>query len=428
MMGASLTSQCEQRLSDDTQAIAYRRRRCVRRYVRSLLFAFAIPGMAPAYAEPRIPSGDSVVLEQVPGIHDKSSLALRKLNSTLALDRHDLELALKVARLDIDQSRRLGDPRFLGRAEAALAPWPEEADRTPPEARLLHAVIMQSNHDFAGSIEALERVVAARPGMAQGWLTLAAVHHAQANYPAALHDCGQVAIGMLGLVPDVCTASVMSLVGRAPLALHAVGISLAQNALEARRQPAVAVWALSMQAETADRIGDPSAERYFEQALAVDNSDPYVLGAWSDWLLDHGRPQDVIHLLADYTRIDPLLLRLAIAEQAAGDARLAGSVAELATRFEASRLRGDTVHRREEARFMLVLQHQAPAALELAKANWTVQREPADARILLETAIAAHRPEAAGPVQAWLRDNGVEDIRLNTLAAQAASKARRGKA
>jgi hypothetical protein len=49
------------------------------------------------------------------------------------------------------------------------------------------------------------------------------------------------------------------------------------------------------------------------------------------------------------------------------------------------------------------------AALRLAEANWTVQREPADARILLDAAEASHAPRAAVPVLAWYRSSHIED-------------------
>ena len=392
--------------------------------------ASLLGAMLPAWgtrAAPSIPTSDDVVLERVPGSRDASSARLHGLNAALARNRHDLPLALQVARLDLDQSRRLGDPRFLGRAQAALAPWPIEAADAPPDVLLLQAIIQQSNHDFDGSVATLRRVLAAKPDTAQAWLVLAAVHQAQARYDDALRDCGQVATRTLGLVPDTCTASVMSLVGRAPLSLRAVAISLDQNMLEAHAEPSVAAWALSLAAETADRIGDPAAESYYRKALAAAPDDPYVLGAWSDWLLDSDRPGDVIALLADRTRIDPLLLRLALAEQRIGAPGLAQHVGELASRFEASRLRGDTVHRREEARFELELQHRPELALRLAEANWTVQREPADARILLEAARAAGHPEAADPVRLWLQHNGVQDLRLTALANQAAPAALPGK-
>jgi hypothetical protein len=371
----------------------------------------------PAAATPFVPANDAVVLERLPDAGDSVARALRGKNRALAADPHNLALALEVARGDLDRSRALGDPRYLGRAEAALAPWPP-SPAAPTATLLLRAVILQSNHDFAAALADLGQVLARDPSDAQAWLTRAAIRQAQADYAGALADCGQLATMVLGLAPDICTASAMSLTGRAPLALRAVGLSLRVNAAEAARAPGVAMWALTLAAETATRLDDPSAESWFAQALALDRTDPYLLAAWSDWLLDHGRPEEVASLLARYTRIDPLLLRLALAEQRTGSAALAGHIADLAARFEASRLRGETVHRREEARFQLALLRQPVQALALAQANWGVQREPADARILLEAALAARQPAAAEPALAWRRLNAVQDHVLDGIAAE----------
>ena len=363
-----------------------------------------------ARAEPFAPANDGVVLEHLPDGADPAARALRARHRALEADPHNLALALDVARADLGRGRALGDPRFLGRAEAALAAWPPN-DRAPPDVTLLRAVILQSNHDFPGALKALAQVLQARPGDTQAWLTRASIHQVQAEYPAALADCGQFAIRIAGLAADICSASVMSLTGHAPLALRAVSLSLDANKAEAARAPPVALWGLTLAAETADRLGDPSAEAWFGRAMALDPADPYLLGAWSDWLLDHKRPREVITLLAGRTRIDPLLLRLALAEQAVGDPACAGHIADLAARFEASRLRGDTVHRREEARFALFLQHDPARALALARANWEVQREPADARILVEAGDAL-------PVLRWMRASGVQDRRLEALGAK----------
>jgi hypothetical protein len=64
------------------------------------------------------------------------------------------------------------------------------------------------------------------------------------------------------------------------------------------------------------------------------------------------------------------------------------------------------------------LLHQPARAVALARANWDVQREPADARILLEAALAAGQPDEAAPVLDWLRTNHVQDVRLRALAAR----------
>ena len=75
---------------------------------------------------------------------------------------------------------------------------------------------------------------------------------------------------------------------------------------------------------------------------------------------------------------------------------------ELAGRVAANRQRGETLHRREESRYALRVEHDVTRALELAVANWAQQREVADARVLLEAAAAAKSKSAAAPGVAWL--------------------------
>jgi hypothetical protein len=105
-----------------------------------------------------------------------------------------------------------------------------------------------------------------------------------------------------------------------------------------------------------------------------------------------------------------------LAERRLGAAALGEHVALLQARFDAARRRGDSVHLREEARFTLHLLDRPGAALELARRNWASQREPADARLLLEAALAAADPAAARPVLDWLDRTGLEDARMAALA------------
>jgi len=90
-------------------------------------------------------------------------------------------------------------------------------------------------------------------------------------------------------------------------------------------------------------------------------------------------------------------------------------VQALADRFAAAKVRGDTTHRAEEARYQLHLAGNAAAALAVAAANYQVQREPRDARPLLEAAIAARDAAAAQPVRDWLQSSGFEDAHMRQL-------------
>ena len=64
----------------------------------------------------------------------------------------------------------------------------------------------------------------------------------------------------------------------------------------------------------------------------------------------------------------------------------------------------------------LYLLDDAPGALRLAAENYQLQREPRDARILMEAALVANEPAAAKPALAWMRRTGYEDPLYKKLA------------
>ena len=143
--------------------------------------------------------------------------------------------------------------------------------------------------------------------------------------------------------------------------------------------------------------------------------DGYLLAAWSDFLLDQKRPAEVVKLLTNWEASDGLLLRLALAGTALKLPAAKAHVQALTDRFKAAKVRGDTTHQAEEARYQLHLAGNADAALKIAAANYRVQREPRDARPLLEAAIAARNGAAAQPVRDWLKSSGFEDAHLRQL-------------
>jgi hypothetical protein len=301
-------------------------------------------------------------------------------------------------------SRLEGDPRFLGYAEATLAPWWKDPS-APSAVLLLRATIRQSSHQFDAAVADLDRVLQRDPRSAQAILTRATVLTVQGKYAAARLDCEMLHRVAREIYAVICAAAIDSLTGNA-----APGYDTLQRSLLTlpRIDDAARVWGETLLGEIAHRRGDPAAETHFRAALAVGGRDLYLLGAYCDWLLDQDRPSEVIALLQNETRVDPLLLRLALAQKALQRPEAAASVEALRARFDASHARGDTVHQRENARFELFLRGDARSALSYAVTNWQVQREPADLRILAEAAAASHDPSALALVRTWLADTGFE--------------------
>jgi Tfp pilus assembly protein PilF len=170
------------------------------------------------------------------------------------------------------------------------------------------------------------------------------------------------------------------------------------------------LWVLIRLAELAQRLERTDvAEMHYKQAVALNLTDSFLLAAYADFLLDRKRPAEVVPLLKEKIHSDTLLLRLVFAERAMNLPSAKEREATLAARFAAAQLRGDTVHQQEEARFALYVERDAKKALALAQENWKVQREPHDARIFLEAALAVADAAAAQPVLQWLDDSHIED-------------------
>lgn len=368
-----------------------------------------LPGPLPA--RPFVPENPGQVLEQLPGGSRKD---LAAWEAELRKDPANLSLACRVSWRYVEKMRGESDPRYLSYAEAALRPWWRQTN-APEEILLLRATIRQSNHEFQSALEDLDRLLRLNPAQAQAWVTRATIEEILGNYAEARKSCLHLVRLSGELAAVTCAASVGSLSGSAEQSYLLLRQTLERDTGASAEEK---LWAWTLLGEIGARLGHSAeAESAFRQALAIRPGEVYLLGAYADFLLDQARPAEAVALLRNQTRVDSLLLRLALAEKASQppDPAWKDHTRALEDRFSASRLRGDTRHRREEARFRLHLLADSRGALRLARDNWAIQREPADARILLEAAEACGDLEAARPVWTWANTNRLEDLQIRRL-------------
>ena len=359
-------------------------------------------------AKPYTPANDNVILERLPyKAGDASQRELRRLSQALRDAPDNAELAVDLARRHIEQGRATSDPRFFGYARAALSRWWEASD-APVEILVLRATLHQNQHRFDQALIDLNRALRRAPNNAQARLTKAVVLQVRGEFTAALQECRKLARLADPVVVTTCIAAVQSLNGELKSSYQR--LNRIADQLD-RQAPVLRAWVLSYLADMATRLGDAqAAESHYRAALAADPNDAFLLAAYADLLLDLKRPQEVITLLKGQQRADGLLLRLALAQRVAGDETWRESRDMLQARFTAAKLRNDRVHLREEARFTLQLLDQAENALALAQENWTIQKEPADARLVLDAARAAKQPKGSAEVREWLAAKRLEDV------------------
>jgi tetratricopeptide (TPR) repeat protein len=307
--------------------------------------------VATAAAAPFIPQSDQQVLERLPfAASDPVTRKLRALRDQLKDQPDNLPLAITLARGYADLGRSTGDPRFLGYAQAALAPW-WGLEQPPPEVLLLRAFLLQTTHRFDAALADLAKVLDIDPRNAQARLMRATVLQVEGVYEGAREECNALRGLTNELVWTVCLTSVDGATGRLRESYERLRTAIDRFG---DAQPEIRNWAMIGLAEMAARAGITNeADTYFSEALAADPSDAYLLAAYADFLLDSGRSQEAAALVRDRIRADPLLLRYTLALQAQQSPELPARVQELRERFEASRLRGDKVHLREEAQFNL---------------------------------------------------------------------------
>ncbi len=389
---------------------------------RGVCRRFAFAGLAAALifpwlsvrAAPFIPERDDQVLFTLPKGATPSD-ALRRNRAELARQPASRPLAVKLAWDYINRSRAEADPRWLGFAESALAPWWND-EKPPADVLVLRATVRQSTHDFDRALADLDLVLRDEPTNAQALLTKMTVLQVRGDYEQA-RALGLSLYRVLPGLPGITSVCSLGSVNGTAV----TSTALLAHTLDANPQAPLAerIWATTVLAEAYARLGRAEeAETRYRQALTLGQQDGYLLGSYADFLLDQGRPSEVLPLVGDNLSVDDFLLRFLLAEKALDphSTRLAEGVETLRARYEANRHRGPSLHGRSEARFQLHLLGDARRALEFARANWDQrQREPADVRILLECLQATGEREAAKPVLEWLAARHLEDVHIEPL-------------
>lgn len=373
-----------------------------------------VAGMSGIQAAPYVPADDAKVLERLPlKATDPTARELRELRARVTADPDDADQAARLARRYFRLAMAEGDPRYIGYGEAALRKWWVIAD-APHAVTKMRALLKQYKHDFAGALTDFALAGQHDPSDEEIWSWRAALHIVQANYVEATNDCSMLKRHASLVAWAGCQAWVDGMTGKASAAYAAMADAYARDSTAA---PSARLWTLTRLAELALRVGNAKqAEAHFKQALGLRVDDQYLLASYADFLLDQGRAREVPALLKGWGKSDILLLRLALADRVLKGSGGGEHARALQSRFEAAAMRSDSLHLQEEARFRLQILGDAKRALALAQENWAAQREPRDARILLEAAIALRDAAAGKPVVRWLESSRHEDPLLQRLA------------
>jgi hypothetical protein len=301
-------------------------------------------------------------------------------------------------------ARRTRDARWFGRAEALVEPWLARRD-APPRLLVAAANLAQQRHDFTVARGLLDRALAADPADAGARLQRANVALLLGDFAAARADCRAVLGSGDALAGTTCLASSATGPG---------GLARARQLVAALDRPgaapaALAQWQLLTAADLASRDGDAgSALRYLARAHALDPAHEETRARLAEALLGNGDAQAALALTAGENVSAALLVARLRAASPIDPATALAARRQLETLLEVGRLRGTNAHLREAGELALQL-NDSRRALDLARANFAVQKDTPDLRLLVDAAIAADDRATMRYLRGWLAETGFED-------------------
>jgi tetratricopeptide (TPR) repeat protein len=324
-----------------------------------------------------------------------------------------IEEAIYQAKIALQSSRELQDPRYLGRARALLNPWWGKVDASQ-EVLVLQATVEQSLHLFADARKTLAILTTKFPGNLQAWLTLASLDRLAGKYASALNSCERAASssasGIAKIYADFCASDIQCHLRNEATSFRSLLIHLKRQRLNSE----VLSWGYSLLAECEERTGE--AEKALDAyrtslALAPDN---YTAISYVDALLRNKQAEKAMQVLGTLPKSDSVQLRIAHSMRMRNIAQWKLIHSDLLQRFAESISRGDDprLHSRERAYAALWLSDDPKEALAQASLNIESQKEVIDWVLLFESLEKANDKAALRRYSTLLEITAVRDKRL----------------
>jgi 1,2-phenylacetyl-CoA epoxidase PaaB subunit len=365
------------------------------------LLAFAAAVHTAAASERFVPADPHFVVANVGRSMPDDDLR-RKISAWQA-DPNAEATTVPLASAFLARARATREPMFVGRAEAVLAPVVRQSNASAAQRRL-YAQTLQYRHDFAGAERLLDDVLVANSRDTSARTLRASVRLVRGDFAGARGDCAQLlAAGEASAAIGVaCLAEALAGAGQ----LVRARALLATFSMTDRLDAAARAYLLTVRAELAERALDlAGAIADYRAALALIPDEDSTRAALADALAASGDEAGARTLLDIDRPSVALLVRAAGLARQPERARLQARASEWIA-LEASR--GDAVHNREAA-LLALSAGDARAALTAARANFAVQRELADVRVLARAAIAARDARARQTLREWLDSTGFSD-------------------
>lgn len=392
--------------------------------VTALLGGFL--AVSPVVAQERFkPAASAVVLSASVHAAKGRPDSLRALDQAWRAQPQNLPTALAYARAVFTLGLTEGDLRWYGSAKAALKPWWTVAD-LPAEAYFLRGLVKQGFHDFQDGLQDINRAIALEPARAEFWSWRFALHLLLADMSAAQKDIEEMGRLLGAEEAQVYRAVLLYRTGQ-PLA----AVAMLSRALRSAsyQDPSSQDW-LGFHLGEAHRVaGQPAkALAVWGQRLKASPQSHLIRLSLADLLNQQGqyREAKTIAMAATSsnapnspaTLTDALLMQAVLASRGLKDPDEGRLASQLEARLQSQALRQEALIERPKLIYQIAYGRDLKAGLALSIDNWQLQKEPPDALLFVQAALALGQARAAEPVVKWAEKTGYTDPQLTPMLAQ----------
>ncbi len=389
---------------------------------RALLAAgLLLCGLPIAAQERFLPSAATVVLASSVHASGATAGSLRALDQAWRAQPQDLSAAVAYARAVFTLGFSEGDLRWFGSAKAAMAPWWQAKELTA-DGFFMRGLVKQGFHDFAGGLQDIQQAIGLQAQRAEFWSWRFALHLLLADMRAAEQDAqeidrlfgpaeAQIYRAVLHYRTGQASAAVKLLRESMRAAEHQgassqvwIGFHLGE-ALRVAAQPeqAINVWQQSLQAQPKAHLLRLSLAELLNQQGRFKEAKAVATGPANK---------------ATSSLTDALLVQALLASRglkSADETLLAG---QMQARLQSQALRQEALIERPKLIYQIAYGHDMAAGLALSVENWQLQKEPPDALLFAQAALALKQARVAEPVVNWAQATGYTEPALRELIGQ----------
>ena len=366
-----------------------------------------------------VPSPSDIVLPNSVHTPGGKQDSLHALDQAWRAQPRDLDAALVYARAVFNLGLSEGDLRWFGSAKAALSPWWLASD-LPAEAYFLRGLVKQGFHGFDEGLQDIARAINLEPDRPEFWSWRFALHLLLADMASAQQDTEEIARRFGEEEANVYRAVLLYRTGQPSQAVQL----LTQAVQSPSYQDAGSQDWLGFHLGEAHRVaGQPDiAITIWRERLKLSARSHLLRLSLAELLNKQGLFQQAKATAIFQTDIsnlsDALLMQALLASRATKNADETRLADLMDARLKTQALRQEALIERPKLIYQISYGKDLPSGLALSIENWRLQKEPPDALLFVQAALALGQAHVAEPVVVWMAQTGYSDPELSAAVKQ----------